>query len=87
MKGELADELRVSIDTTPATNYPASISGISSTSSSLSIARVQPEPLLHHLDVALLRDPSQIHRLRAEIAPISDCKPQNGYCGDLAWVL
>ena len=32
MKGELADELRVSIDTTPTTDYPASISTISSAS-------------------------------------------------------
>ena len=33
------------MDTTPATDYPASISGISSTSSSLGIARAHPEPL------------------------------------------
>ena len=80
------DELRVSIDTTPTTDYPASISVISSTSSSLSIARAHPEPLLHHLDVALLRDPSPTCGLRVEIAPISDLLALNAYLPTLTWV-
>ena len=85
MKDELVDELRVSIDTTPATNYPASISTISSASTSLSIARAHPEPLLYALDLVLVLKKSPASSLLAEVAPISDFRPQNGYLSDLCW--
>ena len=51
----------------------------------VSIARAQAEPLLQALDLVLLLNPSPASSLLAEIAQISDFRPQNGYLSDLCW--